>query len=268
MSVEWYITQNGQQVGPVSPEQLQQMVGAGQVAATELVWCEGMPNWVTVAEVPGLTTAGSGAPASQAGGSTIGYYNPTAGLGSRVANTLRGYPTPTGPQHEWPLSPTQLAQLRETETHRKNIRTLSSLFNALFALTLIGVVVLFLVAIVGLAATRGGGIEVGVLMIVVLVLGALSSLYFFAARATKQCRTWPAITFIVLFSLSVLLNVASCLLGMSSSRGPAPEAMISAVLGSVLPVLFLVTCVRGLTSIPRFLASPVWCQEALVNAKL
>ena len=36
----------------------------------------------------------------------------------------------------------------------------------------------------------------------------------------------------------------------------------------ILPVVFAIVCLRAITNIPKFLASPVWCQEALINAKL
>jgi hypothetical protein len=46
---------NGQQAGPYTIEQVQAMVGAGQVSADTLAWQEGMSSWRPVAEVLGGT---------------------------------------------------------------------------------------------------------------------------------------------------------------------------------------------------------------------
>lgn len=54
---QWFFTRGGQQAGPVSAEQLRQMVAAGQVAPHELVWREGMANWQPLGSVPELGAA-------------------------------------------------------------------------------------------------------------------------------------------------------------------------------------------------------------------
>jgi N-acetylneuraminic acid mutarotase len=55
----WYYAKtgavDGQQVGPVSWEQLVSLVQTGALVATDLVWNPQFPSWVTVSEVPGLT---------------------------------------------------------------------------------------------------------------------------------------------------------------------------------------------------------------------
>ena len=54
----WYYAKtgavDGQQVGPVSWEQLVSLAQTGALTATDLVWNPQFPSWVTVAEVPGL----------------------------------------------------------------------------------------------------------------------------------------------------------------------------------------------------------------------
>ena len=49
-----FLYQNGQQVGPYQVEDLQNWIQAGQLKITDQAWFEGCPNWVTLAEVPGI----------------------------------------------------------------------------------------------------------------------------------------------------------------------------------------------------------------------
>ncbi len=48
----WWFAENGQQVGPVTLEQLSQAVGAGRVAPATLVWSQGMPAWQPAQQTP------------------------------------------------------------------------------------------------------------------------------------------------------------------------------------------------------------------------
>ncbi len=54
----WYYAKtgavDGQQVGPVSWEQLASLAQTGALTATDLVWNPQFPSWVSVSEVPGL----------------------------------------------------------------------------------------------------------------------------------------------------------------------------------------------------------------------
>src|SRR5947209_7440585 len=55
MGNEWFYTQNGRAApAPVSPEQLKQLAGGGLLRPDDLVWKEGMPNWVPAASLKGL----------------------------------------------------------------------------------------------------------------------------------------------------------------------------------------------------------------------
>jgi hypothetical protein len=64
MASEWYYTQNGQQApAPVSSSQLAQLASSGQVQPTDMVWKEGMANWVQASTIKGLF-AGAGKPAA------------------------------------------------------------------------------------------------------------------------------------------------------------------------------------------------------------
>ena len=52
----FYISVNGQQYGPYDTNMLVQMAQAGQINIQTMVWCEGMPAWATIANVPALAT--------------------------------------------------------------------------------------------------------------------------------------------------------------------------------------------------------------------
>jgi hypothetical protein len=61
MANEWHYTQNGQAAAaPVSADALKQMAAAGQLQPTDMVWKEGMAQWVPAASIKGLF---GGAPA-------------------------------------------------------------------------------------------------------------------------------------------------------------------------------------------------------------
>ncbi len=47
----YHINRGGQQFGPYSPADLQNMMAQGQIAPHDLAWCEGMPSWAPVSQV-------------------------------------------------------------------------------------------------------------------------------------------------------------------------------------------------------------------------
>jgi hypothetical protein len=84
----WYYTMGGQQQGPVPLDHLKHWLTGGQLQPTELVWREGMPNWIAASQVPelqGFAPATSGAAAAgfqQAGGTyaqPVNYQTPYGG---------------------------------------------------------------------------------------------------------------------------------------------------------------------------------------------
>ena len=58
MATEWFYTVNGQQ-SPLSANdaQIKQMATSGQLQSTDMVWKEGMPNWVPANTIKGLFPA-------------------------------------------------------------------------------------------------------------------------------------------------------------------------------------------------------------------
>ena len=51
---QWYYTNAGQQAGPVDESQLKGLVSSGQVGPQDLVWKDGMANWLPAASVSEL----------------------------------------------------------------------------------------------------------------------------------------------------------------------------------------------------------------------
>src|SRR6185437_5021211 len=59
MANEWHYTLNGQQAAaPVPSVQLKQLAVSGQLKPTDLVWQDGMPDWVPAGSVKGLFSSG------------------------------------------------------------------------------------------------------------------------------------------------------------------------------------------------------------------
>jgi hypothetical protein len=50
-SMNYHVAQNGQQLGELSEEQIQQMLASGQLTSQDLCWREGMEGWKSVGEV-------------------------------------------------------------------------------------------------------------------------------------------------------------------------------------------------------------------------
>ncbi|HEY8749678.1 MAG TPA: RDD family protein [Tepidisphaeraceae bacterium] len=54
MADDWYYAQRGKQLGPVSLDDLKAMLQDRRVAFSDLVWREGMPNWIEARATPEL----------------------------------------------------------------------------------------------------------------------------------------------------------------------------------------------------------------------
>lgn len=59
----WYYVDAGQQAGPVTEEQLQELVKTGKVTFSTLVWREGMTNWTPYGQVQAAANPAAGEPA-------------------------------------------------------------------------------------------------------------------------------------------------------------------------------------------------------------
>ncbi|MDB4816971.1 GYF domain-containing protein [bacterium] len=54
---EWYYGQGGQQAGPIDEATMRSRIAAGQVGPADLVWREGMAEWLPLAQVAELASA-------------------------------------------------------------------------------------------------------------------------------------------------------------------------------------------------------------------
>jgi hypothetical protein len=51
---QWYYAQGGQQLGPIGRGELVEQISRGAIQRTDLVWREGMAQWLPAGQVPGL----------------------------------------------------------------------------------------------------------------------------------------------------------------------------------------------------------------------
>lgn len=59
MSAEWYYSVDGDRQGPVSAQELKKLVEDGTVKPADLVWKDGMGDWVAAKTIKGLFPAGA-----------------------------------------------------------------------------------------------------------------------------------------------------------------------------------------------------------------
>ena len=52
--MQWYYSKNSTQLGPVEEPELRAKLASGEVTVTDMVWREGMVDWVAVSTVPEL----------------------------------------------------------------------------------------------------------------------------------------------------------------------------------------------------------------------
>ena len=51
---QWYVSRDGGKNGPYEEDVLKQMAQAGQVAPTDMVWTEGLEDWVVATKLKGV----------------------------------------------------------------------------------------------------------------------------------------------------------------------------------------------------------------------
>jgi hypothetical protein len=96
----WYYAQNNQQLGPVTLDALRQMVAGGQVGPADLVWTQGMAQWLPARSVPEVAGSVPSAPAAMTGAAPAGY--PPTGYPPQAAPGQTTYPQPMHYQNAYP----------------------------------------------------------------------------------------------------------------------------------------------------------------------
>ena len=94
MADEWFYSQNGQSLGPVSVDTLRSMIASGTLGSQEMVWRNGMANWSPAGMVPELGMVAPAqqmpppsmyaqpSPYPQPGVAPVGYYAPPTAYGT------------------------------------------------------------------------------------------------------------------------------------------------------------------------------------------
>src|SRR5438552_12118175 len=54
MATEWYYARDGQQRGPFPETHVRQLAAAGQLLPHDLIWHEGLADWIAAQSLPGL----------------------------------------------------------------------------------------------------------------------------------------------------------------------------------------------------------------------
>jgi hypothetical protein len=60
--MQWYYSKNGTQLGPVEEGELRAKIASGEISSADLVWKEGMTDWLPSSKVPDLAGVSAGAP--------------------------------------------------------------------------------------------------------------------------------------------------------------------------------------------------------------
>lgn len=78
--MQWYYSKNGVQLGPVPQEEIRAKLASGEILPTDLVWREGMKDWLVAAAVSELAPPLAGPPVLS--GAPVSPYAPPVSLPS------------------------------------------------------------------------------------------------------------------------------------------------------------------------------------------
>jgi|GEM_PF-767206 len=83
--MDWYYSKKGAQQGPVSLDELRQLLAQGDIVAADLVWHEGMGDWTAAGEVAELREGGGAQTmTSEPTAASAGSVNYSPNMGSPV----------------------------------------------------------------------------------------------------------------------------------------------------------------------------------------
>jgi hypothetical protein len=99
--MQWYYSKNGTQLGPVEESELRAKLGSGEISAADLVWKDGMPDWLAASRVAELNVAVSPPTAAPLGGMTQSPYSPPQSLPVQTFPQTQIYQGPNIPTNLW-----------------------------------------------------------------------------------------------------------------------------------------------------------------------
>ncbi|WAC18196.1 GYF domain-containing protein [Luteolibacter sp. SL250] len=95
--MQWYYSKNGTQLGPVAQGELISKLASGEVSPADLVWKDGMGDWIPASQVAELRPTSAAAPVSTISPETpaatpysapVSPYSPPAAGGEVISNWL------------------------------------------------------------------------------------------------------------------------------------------------------------------------------------
>jgi hypothetical protein len=284
---EWHYTKDKQPHGPVNSTQLKALAARGQLLPTDLVWKDGMTQWVPAATLKSMFDAAPATapapvptahnaldqPTDPAPTASIPYYSPTTDMNALAVATLRGFPALTGPRDDFPLTEDELKQLALTAKTRAPIRRAAALYFVLFISGLLfaaAFLTFFLLISSRFSSARGGMPPefAGEILLWLAILAGLSILCLFASRGTYKCQIWAPITMIVHFSGWILYLIYQFISNYRDQGGTVPEFLIFTLYALIPPAIFLTMSIFALTHINRFLRRPLWTVHLFIQSRL
>ncbi len=305
MSTRWYYAKAGtnDRQGPVAVEQVQEKLRTGELTGSDIVWRQGMPQWAPIGAMPEFGSAPRpiapplppraapvaqpmSAPAAPApvqpleGGGvaptavphSVGYFTPGADMPMRARQNLAKFATPTGPLGDWPLNDGHVMQLAEAVKWRKRIIAASGLTRFFFLIYTLIAIVMVCITVAMLVSSKNFARDGLPMLIASAVIVPFAVLFGFAGKAIRYCRSWGALVLAILCTLGLVVQVASLVLVQfaprsgASSRSDGSE-LIGGAIGLFIGIAIAVVYWRAYSATPKFLNSPVWCQEALAVAE-
>jgi antitoxin component YwqK of YwqJK toxin-antitoxin module len=92
MANEWHYSKNGKRFGPVSVQRLKELAARGEIGPADLVWKEGMPQWVPASKIKGLlpgSAAVTNKPSTSTSPAAPAKFSPSAKQPTKKAETQR-----------------------------------------------------------------------------------------------------------------------------------------------------------------------------------
>jgi hypothetical protein len=178
---QWYYAKDGNQNGPYGSDDMLLAIKTGEIAAQDLVWKDGMPDWKKVKDVPELAAA------------MRPTQKPTAAAPAPVAQPTHPQPAtqptyqPQGqplqyqqaysPSGQLMFTPRAMEMLRQTKPW---VRFLAIMGFIITGFVVLAALVMLILGLGGMASGgRGGGAAAGVGVLMALLYVLVAALYFF-----------------------------------------------------------------------------------------